>query len=278
MELRYSFFDWDDNILHLDTKITLEYYDGVEWTPVNLSTTAYALNRGNTNYRIPQLNGTPDYDRAYENFRDIDGKTNTFFDDCVYALKAKSFAPSFQAFKKCILNGHHVYIVTARGHEPRTIQKVVEYFVYHYLTDAEREIMKQNIEQFKSIYNTNNNTEKCVIREYLDNCEYIGVTSRSFVNSIKPYELSSPYDLSKPEDGKDIVVNRFIQKCVKNRIKGGDKINSISIGFSDDDVRNLFKITETFKIAKEVYPDVKFVIYDTSRNVDGSTNYIKNVL
>jgi hypothetical protein len=275
MELKYSFFDFDDNILHLDTKITLEYYNGTEWTPVQLSTTAYALNRGNPNHRIPQLNGTPDYDRAYENFRDIDGKTNTFFEDCVHALNVGNYAPSFQAFKDCILNGYYLYIVTARGHEPQTIKKVIEYFVYEYLTDDERELMKQNIMRFKYIYNTG--IEDCVIQEYLDNCEYIGVSSRSFINSIKPHEITSPYDISKTEDGKEIVVNRFIYKCIANRKKAGDKIDSISIGFSDDDVKNITKITETFRSAKMLYPEVKFAIYDTSRNPDGTTNYIKTI-
>jgi hypothetical protein len=273
MNLKYGFYDFDDNILHLDTMITMEFFDGNGWSPIQLSTTAYALYRSSPNYRIPQLDGTPDYNRAYENFKDIEGKTNTFFEDCVQALNTGTLAPSFNSFKECIMNGYYMYIITARGHEPGTIRRVVEYIVYNYLTSDERDIMKQNIMRFKNIYNTG--LEDCVIREYLDNCEYIGVSSRSFINSIKPHEITEPYDISKTEIGKDIVIKRFIEKCIANRDKAGDKIKSISIGFSDDDKRNITKITETFTLAKMTYPDVNFVIYDTSRNSDGSTNYKK---
>jgi hypothetical protein len=279
MDLKYSFFDFDDNLLHLDTKITMEFFDGVEWTPINLSTPAYAMNRNNPLYRIPQINGQPDYDTAFANFRDIEGKQNTFFEDCVHALNKGHFAPSYEAFKRCMINGHHLFIVTARGHEPQTIKNVVRHFVYEHLTTEERIEMRKNIMDFVYLYNTP--VKGDVIEDYLDECQYIGVSSYSFAATVQPHELpagTTEYDIAKTEIGKEIVIKRFITKCIANRDKAGSKVKSISIGFSDDDLKNVKKITETFTEAKAIYPDVKFVIYDTSRNEDGTTNYIKNII
>jgi hypothetical protein len=278
MDLKYSFFDFDDNILHLETKISMEFYDGAEWIPSQLSTPAYAMNRNNPLYRLPMVDGKIDYDVAFGNFRDIEGRANTFFEDCVDALNNGRFAPSYEAFKRCMLNGHHLFIVTARGHEPQTIKNVVRYFVYEHLSEAERETMKVNITKFSGLYSLPIADD--VIESYLDDCQYIGVSSNSFAASIQPHELSEGevYDIAKTEIGKEIVIKRFIEKCVANRDKAADRIKSISIGFSDDDMRNITKITETFTEAKSTYPDVKFVIYNTSRNEDGTTNYIKTVI
>ena len=45
-DFKYYVFDWDDNILHMPTRIYLEKLgrDGV-WRPVSVSTSTYALVR-----------------------------------------------------------------------------------------------------------------------------------------------------------------------------------------------------------------------------------------
>ena len=45
-DFKYYIFDWDDNILHMPTKIRMEYRpDGGEWRPVEMSTSTFALVR-----------------------------------------------------------------------------------------------------------------------------------------------------------------------------------------------------------------------------------------
>ena len=54
-DFKYYIFDWDDNILHMPTKIKLEHLDddGV-WREVEVSTSTFALVRTDTeHYRAP---------------------------------------------------------------------------------------------------------------------------------------------------------------------------------------------------------------------------------
>ena len=46
-DLKYYIFDWDDNILHMPTKIRMEHLDPEtgEWRPVEVSTSTFALVR-----------------------------------------------------------------------------------------------------------------------------------------------------------------------------------------------------------------------------------------
>ena len=54
-DFKYYIFDWDDNILHMPTRIHLERRaaDGT-WTPYPVSTSVFSLVRGDSaNYRPP---------------------------------------------------------------------------------------------------------------------------------------------------------------------------------------------------------------------------------
>ena len=58
-DFKYYIFDWDDNILHMPTRIYLEKMceDGV-WRPVAVSTSTYALVRTDeSRYRMPLKGG-----------------------------------------------------------------------------------------------------------------------------------------------------------------------------------------------------------------------------
>ena len=49
--MRSYIFDWDDNILHMPTKIKMDKKEGSNWVPVDVSTEEFALVRTNPDYR-----------------------------------------------------------------------------------------------------------------------------------------------------------------------------------------------------------------------------------
>ena len=68
-DFKYYIFDWDDNILHMPTKIRMEHLDDDgEWRPVEVSTSTFALVRADeAHYRPPSDGGWP---AAFHNFQD----------------------------------------------------------------------------------------------------------------------------------------------------------------------------------------------------------------
>ena len=93
-DFKYYIFDWDDNILHMPTKIRMERLqaDG-SWKTVEVSTSTFSVIRTDTaHYRAP--GGV--WAEAFRNFEDQPGK-NTFIEDTVDALVAQGAAhPSFR--------------------------------------------------------------------------------------------------------------------------------------------------------------------------------------
>ena len=127
-DFKYYIFDWDDNILHMPTKIKMEHLEenGV-WKPVEVSTSTFALVRADEkHYRPPSNGGWP---AAFVNFEDRpdetdDDRNNRFILDTLDALErvehGEKPGPSYNALKKTLREGRLFAIVTARGHSPKT--------------------------------------------------------------------------------------------------------------------------------------------------------------
>ena len=69
-DLKYYIFDWDNNILHMPTRIHLERKtDAGEWIPHSVSTALFSVIRSDQeHYRQP--GGV--WENAFQEFRDID--------------------------------------------------------------------------------------------------------------------------------------------------------------------------------------------------------------
>lgn len=279
--LQYYLFDWDDNILHMDTKIIMEKLVNGQWVETPVSTTDFAIFRKNPEYRVPlKEDGSPDYDKAYSNFRDVTSD-NIFLNDVIDAINNKSHAPSYNAFKKCLVNGKLFAIVTARGHEPLTIRRAIEYFIDSQLSREEKNIMKKNLLYYYDIFKDNTRDNNKLIDNYLSLCEYIGVTSQYFINSVSPEMIPNgeTFTPSNTELSKKIAVASFSKRCIKYGDKLKDMNVSIKVGFSDDDKHNIDSIAELFvNNLKGDYPNVEFSIFDTSKNEDGTKNYKEIVI
>lgn len=279
--LQYYLFDWDDNILHMDTKIIMEKLIGDKWVETPVSTTDFATLRKDPLYRIPlKADGTDDYVKAYSNFRDMTDD-NIFLNDVIDAITNKNFAPSYKAFKKCLINGKLFAIVTARGHEPLTIRRAIEYFIDTQLNKDEKNLMKKNLLYYYDLFNNSPSDNNKLVDNYLSLCEYIGVSSDYFINSISPDMIpkGETFMPNNTELSKKIAVASFSKKCIQygDKLKGKNVV--IKVGFSDDDKHNVNSIVELFvNTLKAQYPTVEFSIFDTSKNEDGSKNYKETVI
>ena len=80
-DFKFYIFDWDDNILHMPTRIHLERRtrEGA-WEPVSVSTASFALVRKDSaNWRLPRDGG---YAAAFRDFQDTSvGDESAFLRD-----------------------------------------------------------------------------------------------------------------------------------------------------------------------------------------------------
>ena len=76
-DFKFYIFDWDDNILHMPTKIHLEQQDeNGDWHPVEVSTSVFALVRTDPRYRMPPGGRA----EAFREFQDVvDGSGDLSF-------------------------------------------------------------------------------------------------------------------------------------------------------------------------------------------------------
>lgn len=274
-KLSYYILDFDDNILNMNTKIIMEKNINGRWIEIAVSTTDFTLCRKDPKYRIPlKEDYTPDYEKAYSNFRD-NNNPNIFLEDVKDAIIDKKFAPSYDAFKKCLINGHLLIIITARGHENITIKKGIEYIIETQLTSFDKEEMIKNLKYYHDLFDEIIEEDK-LIDNYLNKCYFIGVTSDYFKNLVVSENLySEDIQNLNTEDAKKIAVSYIVKKL--SEYKKSDHI--MKIGFSDDDKANVNNIIDLFKNSlKTEHPNIEFSVFDTSKNIDGSLNYIETVI
>lgn len=265
-DLRYFIFDWDDNVLHMPTRIHLERRtEAGVWTPYSVSTALFSLIRNDTaQYRPPG----GDWEEAFRDFRDVEiEEENVFLRDTREAIDRVVSgealpAPSFATLKRVLTEGRLFAIVTARGHDPHVLQAGVRYFVDRIFTSAEKQAMLRNLrgylEWLEPGHDTNSDTE--VLDYYLSLNKYHGCMSPRFRELLREHN----YEAAGTEEGKQFAIRDFVRYIIGIlRERGVDK--PISVGFSDDDEGNA-QAVETFieqELARE-YPGVKFAVYYTN--------------
>jgi hypothetical protein len=263
---KYYIFDWDNNILHMPTRIHLEKRTASgEWEPLAVSTSFYAVVRNDKdNYRPPD----GDWESAFREFRDFSGEPESKF--LTHTREALSpivegkaeVGPSFRQFRRALVDGRLFAIVTARGHRSETLRKGVEYFIQHVLTKAEHAEMMSNLRGYRAAYERDEFelTDEEVLKAYLDLNRYHAVTSPEF----REWMGAKGPGVDIQEEAKQFAIKDFMQHVFRiMRESGVDK--PISVGFSDDDPRNVRAVVDYIEqeLHRE-FPQVKFVVYDTS--------------
>ena len=274
-DFKYYIFDWDDNILHMPTKIRMERLqaDG-SWKTVEVSTSTFSVIRTDTaHYRAP--GGV--WAEAFRNFEDQPGK-NTFIEDTIDALERVAHGekpgPSYNALKKTLREGRIFAIVTARGHSPETIEKAVRIFIKYALTEEDREEMMSNLRGYRQwldgVGDGEFGTDAEELDYYLSMCRYSAVTYAGFArrmaeDPIYQEKLATATTAARPELAKEFAIRDFVEHVFHMLRQGGCLNRSVSIGFSDDDKGNVKTVSEYIRseLSKR-FEGIKFVVYDTS--------------
>jgi hypothetical protein len=267
--LNYYAFDWDDNILFMPTEIIVIDENGEE---VGIPTSEFAKYRkhlieenpvkykGRTIVGFPKNGkGENDFNRAYSNFRDYD--PDVFINDIKKALYTKSFGPAYSDFIECLVHGSLFAIITARGHEKTTLRRGVEYFIENQLSEDQKTTMYNHLLRYAYIFKTGEYdriprgkfTQTLLVKEYLDNCDFVGISA--------PSRGGTP---DNPEKEKEKALLEFKDKV--NRFAHNVGMEA-RIGFSDDDVGNVKHVEELFKnIDHEKYSNIKQYIVKNTNN------------
>ena len=282
-DFKYYIFDWDDNILHMPTKIRMEHLeDDGTWKPVEVSTSTFALVRADeAHYRPPSDGG---WAAAFANFEDpknqteVDEGNNCFILDTLDALEkvehGEKPGPSYNALKKTLREGRLFAIVTARGHSPKTIERAVRIFIKYALSEEEREEMMSNLRGYRQVIDGVGDGEFGTDAEeldyYLGMCRYSAVTYSGFKermanDPIYKEKLAVATTAARPELAKEFAIRDFVEHVFHMLRRSGRLNRSVSIGFSDDDIGNVKTVSSFIKeeLSKR-FEGIKFVVYDTS--------------
>jgi hypothetical protein len=158
-----------------------------------------------------------------------------------------SVGPSWNDFVECINGGSIFAIITARGHNPKTLKEGVYNLIMSNKNGLNSRTLAENLYKYRNIGNevTDNKKTRALtpkeLREYLDLCRFYPV---SFGEG----------SATNPEEGKIKAMREFISYCKDMAKEVGEKAyfkNDVEnneilpiIGFSDDDPRNIEKMKE----------------------------------
>jgi hypothetical protein len=272
--LIYYAFDWDDNILNMPTTIYMEKKDGDRWIPVNISTAKFAIIRNDKeNYRI--FNNDPNI--AFSEFTDYGPRgKDAFLMDVKSAISNKNFGPSWNDFIKCLTHGCLFSIITARGHESESIRKGIEWIIDNVLTKEQHYQMYNYLLKYAHIFRIGEEvnydrilkgipSKNELVKIYLDNCDFVSVSSPSRGGSAED-----------PEKAKEDALIQFNIKINKFASSVGLKAK---IGFSDDDLKNVKQIENLIdNIKHEQFPNIVKYIVKNTKDPSNITKKVKTII
>ena len=277
-DFKYYIFDWDDNILHMPTKIHLEERDeNGGWHPVEVSTSVFAIVRTDSRYRMPPGGR----EEAFREFNDVVDESSgdiSFIRDTKAALQrikdGEKPGPSFETLRKTLREGRIFAIVTARGHASETLREAVKLFIDEVLTADERKEMMRSLRGYRWWLDKmmEFGTDEEELDYYLSMCRYHAVTHPGFCSQMKSdCDFGGRYadasSAEKPELAKEFAIRDFVEHVFHVLKRTGGLGRPVSVGFSDDDAGNVKAVSDY--IRSELvrrFRGFKFVVYDTSDN------------
>ena len=239
-DTKYYAFDWDDNILFMPTSIILLSDKDDE---VPMSTEDFAEHRQQIGKEPFNYKGTAIVDFAPNPFRNFRSEGDKRF--VLDSLLAQP-GPSWNDFVECINGGSIFAIITARGHNPKTLKEAVYNLIMSNHLGINSKTLSRNLKRYRNLGGdvdvdgkTISTLTKNELNEYLNLCRFEPVTF-------------GDGDAANPEEGKIKSMRNFISYCKEMAQEIGEKAffkndienNEIEpiIGFSDDDERNIEKM------------------------------------
>lgn len=262
----YYCFDWDDNILYMPTVIHMEQLVDDEWIPTTVSTIKFAEVR--TDLDNWRLGADP-----FSEFRDIGPRGDSaFIEDMKTAISNDKFGPAWDDFIECLVNGCLFAIITARGHEAPTMRKGIEWIIDNILTEDQVYEMYNNLGKFLYLFKNNNTkfdrilrgvpSQNSVVKDYLDKCDYVGVSA--------PSRGGSP---ANPEKAKEDALMEFNDRVNQYAKSIG---REAKIGFSDDDLRNVKHVEDLIQnLHKERFSHIASIVVKGTKDPNNITKTIR---
>jgi hypothetical protein len=242
----------------MPTKILMDQKVGDNWLPVEVSTAEFAKVRTDVeNYRIRNNSAA----EAFSEFRDTGSRGDSaFIEDVEHCISEGHFGPAFEKFLKCLSEGGIFAIITARGHEPQSIRQGVEYVIDNVLASRPGSVsgmtmadeMFQNLKKFKYWFEGQGGeqykigstpSQNPLVQEYLNHCDYFGVSSDSFAKKF------SGGSVQAPEESKKQGLLYSINKCFEFAKQLESIMNRtirVTYGMSDDDPKTSKSIIQLF--------------------------------
>lgn len=240
-DLKYYAFDWDDNIVHMPTKIILKNDEGEE---VGMSTEDFAEYRHDVGKKDFDYKGHTIVGFAENPFRNF--RTEGDKDFLIDAMQAKK-GPAFNDFKEAINNGSIFAIITARGHNPETLKEAVYNYIVNDFEGISKDELIKNLKKYRSFVGEEEMSDKELIDTYLA------------MNKYHPVSFGDEKGATNPEEAKVRAMNDFVdyikgmaailnkKAWLKNDIGNKFVPTKPLIGFSDDDPRNVEVMRKAFK-------------------------------
>lgn len=230
--MKYYAFDWDDNIVHMPTEIVLKNEEGEE---VGMSTQDFAkyrheVGKKDFDYKGEKIVGYAE--NPFRNFRTEGDKT--FLLD---AMKA-DVGPAFDDFKEAINNGSIFSIITARGHNPKTLKQAVYNYIVSGFNGIDKDQLIKNLRKYRTFVDEEDMSDSELIKSYLELNKYHPVSFGTGAEA-NPEELKvmAMDDFVSYIKGMAALLNKkaYLKKDMGNKFVP----HKPTIGFSDDDPRNV---------------------------------------
>ena len=240
-DLKYYAFDWDDNIVHMPTKILVKDESGDE---VGMSTDDFAefrhqIGKEPFNYKGNTIVGYSD--SPFRNFR-TDGDKDFLVD----AMRAKK-GPAFDDFREAINNGSIFAIITARGHNPNTIKEAIYNYIIEGFNGIDKDELIKNLKKYRSFIGEDEMSDEELIKSYLELNKYHPVSFGDDQGAVNPEEakVEAMEAFVNYIKAMAAVLNKrvFLKKDISNKFNP----DNLSIGFSDDDPKNIEVMQKHFK-------------------------------
>ena len=230
----FYFFDFDDNVVHLNTQIILFHRDGRE---VGVSTTEYAnvhalVGKPGTEWADFEVRYDPQTG-SYRNFRDhprerLNGRQQPLVEDMLGAMANPMVdwrGPSWNFFVHAVNNTRPISVITARGHHPHTLRRAIDLLV--------------------------------LSKDLPANPSYLSL-----------YPVSHPETRTKlgDPDGRESTAElkkRAIKAAVQDAFECYGENPHHRFGMSDDDPSNVALIREAFLDLKRSHPENAFFVFNT---------------
>lgn len=237
-DMKYYAFDWDDNIVMMPTKIILKDSQGDE---VKMTTEDFAHFRSKIGKEDFEYMGHTIVGFGDDPFRNFTTKGDKNF--IIDAMIAKP-GPAWNDFVEAINGGSIFAIVTARGHTPSVIKNACYNYIVSGKDGLSVDQLVKNLRKYRDIADEEDKTDQELVEEYLNLCRFYPVSYGQEGGATNPEQLKiealKEFSQYVKSMSKQIHQKAYLKNKISNKF-------TPTIGFSDDDIRNVEKVKQHFE-------------------------------